>query len=321
MLFLTLSILASVSLFIIFRLFSKFGINTFQAITVNYVVCVFTGIAFVDSGTLTNFDASNWWGMAFFLGTMFISTFYLMGIATQKIGVATATLANKMSMVIPVLFNLLVFKSTTDFDIWNGLGLLAALVAIILSNYSTPPPAPPLLGGEFDEHRRCSPLPIGEGQGVGSLQSSSTNRFILPISIFFLGGVIDTSISYANLHLLKHSEEGIFPIILFAVASTIGLIIIIYKLITKQEKIEAKNILAGVILGIPNYFSIYFLLKALTAFEGNGAFVMPVLSIGIIVVAAIVSAIFLGDKLNKFSISGIFMAVIAIILLSYQKIS
>ena len=84
MLFLTLSILASVSLFIIFRLFSKFGINTFQAITVNYVVCVFTGVAFVDSGTLTNFDASNWWGMAFFLGTMFISTFYLMGIAPKK---------------------------------------------------------------------------------------------------------------------------------------------------------------------------------------------------------------------------------------------
>ncbi len=302
MLFLTLSILASVSLFIIFRLFSKFGINTFQAITVNYVVCVFTGVAFVDSGTLTNFDASNWWGMAFFLGTMFISTFYLMGIATQKIGVATATLANKMSMVIPVLFNLLVFKSTTDFDIWNGLGLLAALVAIILSNYSSP-----------------TALPKEKGEEL--LQVSSTNRFILPISIFFLGGVIDTSISYANLHLLKDSEEGIFPIILFAVASTIGLIIIIYKLITKQEKFEAKNVLAGVILGIPNYFSIYFLLKALTAFEGNGAFVMPVLSIGIIVVAVIVSAVFLGDKLNKFTISGIFMAVIAIILLSYQKIS
>jgi uncharacterized membrane protein len=90
-------------------------------------------------------------------------------------------------------------------------------------------------------------------------------------------------------------------------------------MIFKKEKIAAKNIYAGIILGIPNYFSIYFLLMALTAFEGNGAFVMPVLSIGIIVIASVISATFLGDKLNRVNMAGVLVAILAIILLSYQK--
>ena len=297
MLPLILSILTSVSLFIIFRFFPKFQINTFQAITVNYFVCVITGILFMDKSTEIAFHPQNWWFMAVFLGATFISTFYLMGIATQKVGVTIATLANKMSMIIPVLFNLLIFKSTTDFDIFNFFGLVAAVVAIILSNYSP-------------KAQTNDSNVIGE----------SRNKILLPISIFFLGGLIDTSLSYSNLKLLQKGEEVVFPIALFAMASLVGLLIVIYNVVIKKEPFEAKSIVAGIILGIPNYFSIYFLLMALTAFEGNGAFVLPVMSIGIIVVASMVSLLVLRDKLNKINLLGIAVAIVAILLLSYQKI-
>ncbi len=303
MLALFLSILASVSLFILFRIFPKFQIHTFHAITVNYVVCVITGVAFVDTSTLTSFNPSNWWFMALFLGSMFISTFYLMGTATQKVGVTVTTVSSKMSMVIPVLVNLFIFQSTKEFDIWNVMGLVIALISIILSNMKEE--------NEDSTQKNNTNLPASP---------KTSNRFILPISIFILGGIIDTSISYSNIHLIQKGEEGIFPILLFATAGTIGLCIIIYQLITKQEKFELKSIYAGIILGIPNYFSIYFLFKALTAFDGNGAFVLPVINIGIIVVATTFAAIFMGDKLTKTNIVGVAMAILAIILLSYQKI-
>lgn len=251
----------------------------------------------MDKTTELVFHPENWWFMAVFLGATFISTFYLMGIATQKVGVTIATLANKMSMIIPVLFNLLVFKSTKDFDVLNFFGLVAAVVAIVLSNYS----------------------PKNQSNEV-NVVGESRNKLLLPISIFFLGGVIDTSLSYSNLQLLQKGEEVVFPIALFATASVIGVLIILYNMFFKKEPFEAKSILAGIILGIPNYFSIYFLLMALTAFEGNGAFVLPVMSIGIIVVASMVSLLVLRDKLNKINLLGIAVAIVAILLLSYQKI-
>lgn len=43
MILLLLSILCSSGIYVVFKLFSKFGINTFQAITVNYYVAAAFG--------------------------------------------------------------------------------------------------------------------------------------------------------------------------------------------------------------------------------------------------------------------------------------
>jgi drug/metabolite transporter (DMT)-like permease len=313
---LILSVLTSVSLFVVFRLFSKFQVNTFQAITVNYFVCVITGLLFIDKSNEIVFYPQNWWFMAIFLGLTFISTFYLMGIATQRVGVTVTTLANKMSMIIPVLFNLLIFKSTKEFDWLNGLGLVAAVGAIILSNYSTPKE-----NNTENKTQNNTEKETQNKQTVEKGQSLRVNKILLPISIFFLGGVIDTSLSYTNLRLLQPNEEVIFPIALFAMAAFVGFLIVGYKVLFQKETFTLKSIIAGVILGIPNYFSIYFLLMALTAFDGNGAFVLPVMSIGIIVIASLVSVLLLKDKLNRINMLGIGVAILAIVLLSYQKIN
>jgi drug/metabolite transporter (DMT)-like permease len=302
------SVAASVSLFIIFRYFSKFGVNTFQAVAVNYCVCVGTGLAFADSNDLAQFNPTNWWGMAIFLGFTFIGTFYLMGITTQKAGVTVATLANKMSMVIPVLINLLVFKSTQNFDFFNGLGLLCALAAVVMSSYTSKKDSENETQNSIENTQIATkPNPLA--------------AFILPVSIFFLGGVIDTSLSYANLKLLQKGEETVFPIVLFATAACIGLVGIAYNWLVKKEPFTQKSLFAGIILGVPNYFSIYFLLQALSDFGGNGAFVIPILNIGTILLATFISVLLLGDKLNRINIMGVLLALVAIVLLSYQKIA
>ncbi len=307
MLPLFLSVVASVSLFIVFRYFSKFQVNTFQAVAVNYVVCVLTGLVFADSTHWQVFNPTQWWGMAVFLGFTFIGTFYLMGITTQRAGVTVTTLANKMSMVIPVLVNLLIFKSTTDFDWLNGLGLVFALAAVVLSSYT------PTENNANNEN-----LNVNADKNTNS---KTKTTLLLPLSIFVLGGIIDTSLSYANLHLLQKGEEVVFPIVLFATAACIGFVGIVYNWVANKEPFVFKSLWAGIILGIPNYFSIYFLLAALAAFGGNGAFVIPMLNICIILLATLVSILFLGDKLNRINQIGVLLALVAILLLSYQKIT
>jgi len=59
MLYLLLTILANVAIFMAFRSFSKFNINTLPAIVVNYGVCVITGTLYVGTTAISSEFAPN----------------------------------------------------------------------------------------------------------------------------------------------------------------------------------------------------------------------------------------------------------------------
>ncbi|MFN3315284.1 MAG: hypothetical protein ACK40K_00600, partial [Raineya sp.] len=76
----------SAGLFLIFRAFHQFKINTFQAIVTNYLVCVLTALVYVsDQQAIQNISWDLLWvRVPLFLGFLFISTFYLMGFVAQN---------------------------------------------------------------------------------------------------------------------------------------------------------------------------------------------------------------------------------------------
>ena len=228
---------------------------------------------------------------AILIGIVFVSTFYLMAKTTQLRGVATATVASKMSLAIPVVFSLFIFKiSTNSLDTWNYFGIILAFVAIILVTKKKV-----------------------EGQ---SKQTFSFKYYVLPFSIFLLGGLIDTSLNYINHRWLTDESSAIFTIMVFGFAFIIGLgIILIMKI-----KFKTKDILAGIALGIPNFFSIFFQLKALSAFDNNGALLYPSLNIGIIIGSTIAAILFFKEHLSRLNKIGITIAILAILLLSHQGI-
>jgi len=276
-----------------FRSFSKYNINTFPAIITNYIICVITGSIYagpknVLAGVSTD---QPWFYSAFFIGVIFVSTFYLMAKTTQLRGVATATVASKMSLAIPVVFSLFIFKiGANTLDIWNYIGILLAFVAIIL---------------------------VTKRQTTFSNdQVRSIKFFILPFSIFLLGGLIDTSLNYVNHKWLTEDKSAIFTIMVFGFAFIIGFTIILVKKI----KFTTRDIVAGIALGIPNFFSIYFQLKALSAFDNNGALLYPSLNIGIIIGSTLAAILFFKEHLSKVNKVGIAIAIFAILLLSHQAV-
>ena len=252
MIYLMLTIFANVAIFLAFRSFSKFRINTFPAIITNYLVCVITGIIYVGPQKVVHqVDLEQPWFLStIFMGVVFVSTFYLMARTTQLRGVAAATVASKMSLAIPVIFSLFIFKiGTNSLDLWNYLGIIMAFIAIIL---------------------------VSRKQGRNPSQPISLNFFILPFGVFLLGGVIDTSLNYINHKWLNEQLSAVFTILVFAFAFIIGFSIILFRKI----RVTRRDVVAGIVLGIPNYFSIYLQLKALSAFDNNGALLYPSLNIG-----------------------------------------
>ena len=101
------SIILSSYLTLSFKVLQRLHINAFQAIVFNYIACVCTGAVFNGSFPVNNEAVhSSWFKWALLMGVMFISIFNVIGITTQKLGVAIASVANKLSLVIPFLFSI-----------------------------------------------------------------------------------------------------------------------------------------------------------------------------------------------------------------------
>jgi drug/metabolite transporter (DMT)-like permease len=60
-----------------------------------------------------------------------------------------------------------------------------------------------------------------------------------------------------------------------------------------------RSVLAAIPLGLPNFFSFYFLLKALDAYQQNGAVVLTIYNLGVILLSAFTALIFFKEQLTK----------------------
>ncbi|HEX5624700.1 MAG TPA: EamA family transporter, partial [Saprospiraceae bacterium] len=74
----------------------------------------------------------------------------------------------------------------------------------------------------------------------------------------------------------------------------------------------------GILLGIPNFYSIYFMMLALQ-FELPGSVFFPVLNCGVIVLSALSGHLLFREPINRFQVVGILLSTISIFLITYFK--
>ena len=229
--------------------------------------------------------------MAAFIGILFIVGFNLTAVTTQRMGMTVASVASKMSLIIPVLVSMFILKiQSKDYSWINYLGIILALVAVVLSS-------------------------IKKNKGVKNTPTSYL-ALLLPLAVFLFGGMVDTSLNIVNYKYISKADEALLPTVIFTSAFILGFVAILLK----REKIEFKNILGGTALGIINYFSIYFLVKGLSSFNNDGALVYPILNVGIILLSALFSVVLFKEQLMRINKVGLLLAVLAIISIFYQEI-
>jgi drug/metabolite transporter (DMT)-like permease len=290
----------SAGLFLIFRAFNQLKINTFQAIVTNYWTCVVTALLYVwDFEAVSRISWEDLWvKVPLGLGFIFIGTFYLMGFVAQNISISASSVAAKISLIIPVLFNLFFFNTDKKFDGLNYLGLVCVFVAIFLTSSKV------------------------ESKEPQAKTQKSWGNIVLISLIFLMSGAIDTSINWVTQTSAKDAtSQALFSMLIFAVAGVIGVSILLKKVIVEKEKVEMKNILGGIVLGVVNYFSVVFMIRSLQVeFSNNGAFFFPVFNIAIILFSTVFAIILFKERLNTRNKVGILVAMIAILLISYQSI-
>lgn len=281
---LILAIFFSSVLYIVFKYFTKFKINTFQAIVFNYCTAFVVGMLIseetLDFKSIIN---KSWILGSFLLGGLFILVFNILGKTSQENGVSVASVSSKMSMIIPILFGIFFFKETITFQ--KIIGIVMALIAVY-----------------FTSKKQAGSIEI--------------KNFILPILLFFGAGVIDTSMNYMQHTHLKESEVALFSATTFLSAFLFGIIISIFKFLKGNLKLEGKNILGGICLGIPNYFSLFFLIRALQNKNLESASIFTLINIGVILLSSLFGILLFKEKLIKQNYLGIALAIIAVILVT-----
>ncbi len=305
--FLFASILLSVGLLLNFRLFPRFGVNTFQAIVFNYPICFLTGYALLPAGQSFTIDfGQTWTWLALGLGVGFILTFLLSGASTQRMGITATSLANNLSLVIPVCFSLFVFGTNgRPFNVLNYAGIALAVVAVGLSAYK-------------EKKEPAEAIPGEAAKKTHRLGSAA----LLPLAVFLCYGATNTMINFMNLRYIPTTDKTLqvtLTMVLGAIGA--GLLMLAVRLVQGKETFQPKSLAGAVTLGIPNFLSFYTLLLALSAFGGNGAFVYPLYNIGVILVAAILAALFFRERLSTANKIGLVVAIVAIGLISWQELA
>jgi drug/metabolite transporter (DMT)-like permease len=292
LLFLFGSILFSSYLTLSFKVLQRYGIHLMQAIVFNYWTCVITGSVVnghfpINTGTVKE----NWFQWACIMGGMFFIIFNIIGFTAQKIGVAVASVANKLSLIIPFIFSICLYNENT-----TGLkiaGVVIALAAVVLT---------------------CYPQKKESETGI---TASKTLLIISPVILFFSSGLLDTLIKYVEQKFLNDDNKNDYLITAFAAAGTVGTAVMSFLLFTGKMKFDSRSILAGIIIGIPNYFSIWCLVRVLKDYAASSSQIIPINNMGIVLFSAVVAMLLFKEKLSAVNWAGIILSLGAIALIAY----
>ncbi len=129
------------------------------------------------------------------------------------------------------------------------------------------------------------------------------------LAIFFIFGFLDSAMKFFKLE-FPATDDSFFLIFVFCSAMAWGWL---YILVSRQKPKRA-DILWGLFLGVPNFFSSYFLLKALAAIPAYVVF--PFINIGIIILSALAGHLLFKEELDRKKVVLILLGIIAVFFLS-----
>ena len=280
MVFLVFSILSSAAIYVIFKFLDRFKIKTFNVIIINYITATVLGILLTNSqADIFPIYKNAWFPYSIIIGIMFIIMFVVIAKSSQIVGIAVTTISNKMSVIIPIAVSIII----DPLDVLTNLkatGIILAVLAVFLSVYQKPAHLQAGRKVEFDPR-----------------------NIYLPIILFLGMGLVDSFVKYAQQYHVADNVLPIFTVILFAMAAIAGLITKALKRTPFKELIETKNLLWGIGLGICNYGSLYFLIKALNYKSRvgeslDGSIVFGINNLGVITLSVIIGLIVFKERLS-----------------------
>jgi hypothetical protein len=284
MLFLILSIICSVTVGAIFKFTRVYSLSTIQIVAANYAAALVLCYLFFspDLGAL---DVTSPWEIYAALGVFLPSVFLFMAASIKYMGIVKTDAAQRLSLFIPILAAWFLFG-----EHFTSLKIAALLVGF---------PALLLI--------------------LAKPTSNQENKWIYPALVLLGFGVIDILFKQIALYTTLPFTTSLF--VVFAIALVIMGTAVGCKIFFKKEALSPKSFLFGGLVGIFNFGNIFFYLKAHQAFAENPSTVFAGMNMGVIVLGSLVGIVIFKEKITKLNAAGLFLALLAIVLIVVSQIN
>jgi drug/metabolite transporter (DMT)-like permease len=277
MIYLLLAIASSAMVSLIMRLSENYISGKRGLLAVNYVMCCGLSVLFAGNGTVfwVGEGMGTVLGMGAFNGILYLGGFMLLQTNVQKNGVVLSATFMKLGLLVPMALSVLFFQELPNLIQISG--FLIAVVSILLINFE-------------------------KGQ------SSVGFKMSLLLLLLVNGGADAMSKVFEEMGSAQQSGQFLFYTFL-----TAGILCFAY-VIWKKERMGRAEVLFGLLIGIPNFFSAKFLLAALEKLKA--VIVYPTYSVGTLLVVTLVGVCSFKEHLSKKQWFGLGLILISLILLN-----
>ena len=278
MLFLILSIICSVTVGVIFKIARKYTISHTQIVAWNYVfACILCYVAF--SPDLNTVETTAPWWLYITIGILLPSIFLFLAASIKHMGIVKTDAAQRLSLFIPILAAWLLFKEQFSMLKISAFVLaIPALLFILTKN-----------------------------------TENTKNKWGYPAVVLIGFGVIDILFKQIATYTSLPYTTSLF--IILGIAMTIMFTVVASEVILKKSTLNIHNIIFGGLVGIFNFGNILFYLKAHQEFSKNPSTVFAGMNMGVIIMGSVVGVLIFKEKLSKMNFLGLFLALIAIVLI------
>lgn len=276
---LVLAIASSAMVSIGMRISEKHVRNTMAMFTANYAICLMVSRLYMGDIRLFAVESGTWTavGLGIVSGVLYLVNFVLLQRNIRDSGVVLSSASMKLGAVlIPVMAAVLLFHERIKGPQLLGVGF--AVAAILLTNI------------EKDGVRNGGPK--------GGL-------FVL----LLVSGLTDTMANiYDKTGVAALKNHYLFYTFLVA------LFLALMMALRKKTRVMPTDVLYGLLIGIPNYYSARFLLAALG--EVPAVIVYPIYSVGTIIAITLVGLAVFHEKLSRRKAGALVLIVVALMLLN-----
>lgn len=277
MLYLLLAIICSAMVSIVMRLSSDKVTNNLGMLVMNYLMCTLAAAANARFDQLFALDARFFLasGMGIVNGCFYLISFVLLQVNVRRNGVVLSSTFMKLGLLVSIVVSVCFYHEIPDFV--QILGFLLAVGAILLINFRQ------------------------EAAGTG----------FKPRLLWLLlcGGMADA--------MSKIFEESgaaqLAPQFLFYTFLT-ALVLCAALVLRRGQPLGKWEVLYGLLIGVPNFMSSRFLLRALEDVAAVIAY--PVYSVGGILIVTLTGVLAFRERLRRRQWLGIGMILVALVLLN-----
>jgi len=283
MLFVILSVICSVSVGIFLKVAKRFQLNIFQIITFNYFsALLLTYLTYQPELTFKEktIPYSLFIGLAILLPIVFL----IQAKSIKEVGIVKTDIAQRLSLFIPLTASYFLFNET--FSQLKIIGFIVGFSAIFFT--------------------------------LNKRSESKSDNWVYPILVLLGFGIID--ILFKKVAVFKDFSFTTSLFIIFCGAFIISILFLIGKILVQKEKLELKNILWGLALGILNFGNILFYLKAHKALSENPSTVFAGMNMGVIILGSLAGILLFKEKMTKWNYFGILLAIISIIFITLSQL-